>query len=238
MPDFALAVEQFMKLVNGLEQEVASQAHIDWKLEALEVGSAIITIRGVSESHPKQVQSVITAYEKVGRAIQRGRPLPYGERIQKPLEKLRGLLNGRITSLRLETDSFDAEVFAQDALPVERDEFVPIFGAVEGRIQSLSNRGSLRFTLYDANDDHAVSCYLRPGCEDKMRNAWGKMAIVEGRMRRDPKTGKVSTVRDVTPDGVSILVEDRGDWREAIGCAPAKPGSISPEEAIRRGRDE
>ena len=26
-------------------------------------------------------------------------------------------------------------------------------------------------------------------------------------------------------------------WRDAIGCAPGFPGSISPEEAIRRGRE-
>ena len=31
---------------------------------------------------------------------------------------------------------------------------------------------------------------------------------------------------------------DRTSWRDAIGCAPAIPGSISIEEAVRRVRDE
>jgi DUF1680 family protein len=30
---------------------------------------------------------------------------------------------------------------------------------------------------------------------------------------------------------------ERGAWRQASGAAPAKEGSISPEEAIRRGRE-
>ena len=35
-----------------------------------------------------------------------------------------------------------------------------------------------------------------------------------------------------------VMVENihTDDYREAIGCAPAIPGSISAEEAVRRGR--
>ena len=157
--------------------------------------------------------------------------------MNRPLLRLQGLLNRRITSLRLETDSLDVELFAGGIATGGQEESLPVYGAVEGRIQSLSNRGLLRFTLYDASDDHAISCYLRPGCEDTMRKCWGKAAIVEGVLRRHPKTGRVSTVRDVTEGDVRIIGEEGGDWREAIGCAPAKRGSISPEEALRRGRD-
>lgn len=31
-------------------------------------------------------------------------------------------------------------------------------------------------------------------------------------------------------------VRPAGSWRAAVGCAPAAPGSISPEEAVRRAR--
>jgi len=35
-----------------------------------------------------------------------------------------------------------------------------------------------------------------------------------------------------------VLEGNKNDWRKAIGAAPATPGSISPEEAIRRARGD
>ncbi len=235
LEDFVSAIEQFQKLMVGLECAVVGSERIEWRIEGLESGSAIITLRGAADSNPQEVRSVVRAYETVAKTASRGQPIPFGEAVRKPLARLRSLVNGRITSLRLETDRFDAELTGQEATKATTGKSV--YGAVEGRVQSLSSRGLLRFTLYDAADDYAISCYLRDGSEDVMRNAWGRLVSVEGRIKRNPETGRVSTVRDVTETGVIILEED-GDWRDAIGCAPALVGPLSPEEAIRRGRDE
>lgn len=238
LDDFSKAMGHLLRLMNGLSASVAKDASIDWQVNSLETGSAIVTLRGVEKRKKHSVAHVIKAFEDVGRAAQKGKPIPFGKAVQEPFNKLRGLLSGRITSLRLETELLDAEVFSlDDEVKGGKQSSQSAFGAVEGRIQSLSSRGALRFTLYDASDDHAVSCYLRAGSEDVMRNSWGKMACVEGILRRDPYTGKVSTVRDVSESGVEII-ESHQDWREAIGCAPAIPGSMSPEDAIRKGRDE
>lgn len=46
---------------------------------------------------------------------------------------------------------------------------------------------------------------------------------------------------DITPDELQRAIEGwkrevLGDYRNAIGCAPAKPSSISAEEAVRKIR--
>jgi hypothetical protein len=171
--------------------------------------------------------------------VQTKSEIPFGRKVADPDHKLCGLMNGRITSIRVETRRLDAEVFSSHKQSIRGEsDSVTSFGAVRGRIQSLTSRGTLRFTLYDAEDDHAISCYLREGSEDVMGTAWGKLAFVEGIIRRDSRSGKVSTVRDVSQDGVQV-VQDEGifHWRDATGCAPAVKGSISAEEAVRRGRE-
>lgn len=243
LADYSTAVQAFTQLMSALSKEVARNAKVEWYVEALEVSSAIATIRGVNTVDPgddRCIEEIIDAYEDVGEAAQKRKDIPYGEPARAPLSKLLSILNGRVTSVRFETETFDAEVFSPQQLAASATGMgrETIHGAAQGRIQSLSNRGSLRFTLYDSIDDHAISCYLTPGNEDFMRNAWGHLAIVEGMLRRNPVTGLISTIREVSAENV-ILLDEGGpdDWREAIGCAPPMPNSISPEQAIRRMRD-
>lgn len=242
LDDFAIAVGAFSKLMKSLSGQVAKSAKVEWIVESLEISSAIATVRGVSTTDPDDfdsIEDVIEAYERVGRAAQSRRTIPFGPNVRKPVSDLAALLNGQITSLRFETEEFDAEIFSPSirgaANTTESD---VTQGAAQGRVQSMSSRGGLRFTIYDSIDDHAISCYLSPGCEDQMRNAWGRLAIVEGLIRRNPITGLISTVRDIGPHGIVVLEESNPNgWREAVGCAPARTGSISAEDAIRRMRD-
>ncbi len=239
LDDFSKAITHLQQLMSALSAEVVSGADIDWIVSGLESGSAIVTLKGGPEVKPSQSKRVVGAFEKVVKALQTKSEIPFGKKVADPVHKLCGLMNGRITSIRFETRRLDAEVFSSHKQSIRGEsDSVNSFGAVRGRIQSLTSRGTLRFTLYDAEDDHAISCYLREGSEDVMRTAWGKLAFVEGIIRRDSGSGKVSTVRDVSQDGVQV-VQDEGiyHWRDAIGCAPAVKGSISAEEAVRRGRE-
>ncbi len=110
------------------------------------------------------------------------------------------------------------------------------YGAFEGRVQTISNRGGLRFTLFDLLHDKAVSCYLAEGQQDIMADVWGRMAVVEGWVTRDPRTGRPRSVRRVR------TVTAKGDglpdgWRQARGAVPVPIGALSAEAAIRRIRD-
>jgi hypothetical protein len=104
---------------------------------------------------------------------------------------------------------------------------------VRGRVQTLSSRGRLRFTLYDALYDKAVSCYLAEGQEDIMRDAWGHVALVEGWVTRDPATDRPLSIRGI--ERVTLLPEgDPHGYRRARG---AVLGRELPEAIIRRLRD-
>ncbi len=111
------------------------------------------------------------------------------------------------------------------------------YGAVEGRIQAVSNRNSWAwFTLYAAVGDHAVVCYLDEEGAELIRNAWGRRAVIEGWVSRDPLTGRPLSIRRIT---AITELEDRspGGYRDARGVLPLAPGGMLPEDAIRRVRD-
>ena len=119
----------------------------------------------------------------------------------------------------------------------KRVRFAPYYGGVEGRVQTLTSRGSLRFTLYDLFYDRAVSCYLSEGREDLMRDAWGRYVLVEGMVYRDPVGGRPTSVRRVTGDTILTEPEPGRSYVDARGALRQDASGLSPEEAIRRVRD-
>lgn len=111
------------------------------------------------------------------------------------------------------------------------------YGGIQGRVQTLTNRGGLRFHLYDLLNDRSVSCYLEEGQEDIMRDVWGQLAVVEGWVHRDPVTGRpmsIRKVRNVSP--VSEVATDR--YREARGVVLIRDDERLPEELVSLARDD
>ena len=238
LSDFAKAIQEFHQLINALGMEVAANIPMEWQIDNLEAGSAITTAKGFSESDTgnQAVEKVVRAFEDVGKALQQGVSPTYSETVRSSAYAIAGLIDGRIRSVRFETDETDAEIYKLPSPLVEHKSAPISYGAVQGRVQSLSNRKQLRFTLYKLLDDGPVSCYLEPGSEDIMREAWGKPAIVEGLIRRNPDNGQPTTVRQIR--SIQILSEGKsGSWREVLGAVPNRPGDLLPEEAVRRLRD-
>lgn len=233
LAEFAKAVTGLNALLRALSAEVAAGSAIDWTISALDWSSATTTARGWS-AEPEAVVRVVGAYGSVGRALRDGATIPYAMPVEHAAREITSVLNGRIPTIDFETAEADFEVLAAPKpaqAPIER----VVFGGVSGRIQTLTNRGSLRFTLYDLLHDRAVSCYLAEGREAIMRDAWGKLAVVEGLVRRDPLTGRPTAIRRVT--NVTLRAEGTvGDFVRARGASPSLTG-LSAEDAIRRIRD-
>jgi len=107
---------------------------------------------------------------------------------------------------------------------------------LRGRIQTLTERAELKFTLYDSMFDRAITCFLSNDQREMMRNAWGHRAIVEGRITRDFLTGRPKEIRRIAH--VKILDDvPAGSYRAARGVAPISAGDLPSEDAIRRVRD-
>jgi len=143
--------------------------------------------------------------------------------------------------VRFETAEADAtirsleEAFAASGAPESPSPQPVAYGGVTGRVQTLSSRGGLRFTLYDVLFDRAVSCYLAEGQEEIMRDVWGRMAVVEGLVTRDRVTGRPQVVRGVR--GVTVVREAVSDrYVDSRGILEASFAGRPPEEVIRKLR--
>lgn len=240
LSDFAEAVRHFDGLIKALTKTEGA-THVQWVLEQLEVSSAVTTARGVpANGHPPEmvraeVERVVQKYLSVGLSLERGEPLSVPSGVEREARGIVAVLNDRVKTVRFETAEAEATVGPlQPTSSTPASHPTPTYGAVEGRVQTLSSRGGLRFTLYDTLNDKAVSCYLAEGFEDDMRDAWGRRAVVEGRVTRHPETGCPLAIRRIT--AVEVLPEvSRYAYRELRGLSPTS--TLSAEDAIRRLRD-
>lgn len=232
---FADGIQHFRGLVDALTAELSREAAIEWEVEELEGGSAVTVIRGESEQ-PAGVERVCRAVVDVGKTIQRGGDLLYGDTVRSQARGVTAILNGRVTAITFETPEDEAIIYSRPPGEAPPPPLLRSYGAVEGRVETLSRRGGLRFSLYDPLDDRAISCYLQEGLQDRMRDAWGHRAIVEGVVSRDPTTGRAINIRRVSN---VIVYPDvpAGTYLRARGVVPIGPDGLSPEEAIRRVRD-
>jgi hypothetical protein len=149
LDQFSEAVNRFHKLLLNLTQEVAADTKIEWDLEDLQYGSAIVTVVGRADTE-ESVQSVASAFEDVGQALQQYQPIPFSPYVAREAESLTKLINGNIKSVRLGTDRKEAIIYGVfDAKKIGTAKPMVSFGSVKGRVQAISNRRNLRFTLYN-----------------------------------------------------------------------------------------
>jgi hypothetical protein len=258
LDDFAKAVVGWKKLVDALQGAVAESAQMDWFVEALETGSAIATVRGIGRNPEGTagVGEVVRAYQSATNSAARRQRIGYTSAVRAALAEITSVLveSSAVTSVGFETIEEAVEIAhvvevsdvvqydgggdgGNQVLSVVIDAATITYGAVRGRIQTLSGHDGLKFTLYETNTGRAVRCFLAAEDANKemMRGAWEKLAVVEGIIQRDPATGQALTVRQVRTVQV-IPEQEPGAWRLARGAWPT--GSVSPEDAVRRGRDE
>ncbi len=240
LEQFADAVGRFSRIVTQLSAH-AGAPNIGWEIENLEVGSATTTARAASLNgySAEQVEAVINSYLEVGQALQHGDTIPYPKPLQKEAKGLLTLLGDGIEAIRFETPEAEAIVGPRPDQIVATEapsfEVRPAYGAVTGRIQTVTSRSRLKFTIYDRLYDKPVSCYLLEGSEDMMRDAWDRIAIVEGIVSRDPLSGRPLSVRKIR--SVDIVEEGQPtDYKAARGALPCGE-NLRAEHRLRSVRD-
>jgi hypothetical protein len=230
---FAESMVRFQRLVDALTDEVSGEAKIAWVVDELVAGNAVATVRGEAD-HAEDIARVVRAYAAVGRALERHEVIPYSPRVADAARKLTSVLNGKITSIRFETERDEATVTTGAADQLRA--YLAAFGAIEGRVETLRSRRRLSFTLYDSLNDQAVYCLLRPDQAELVRDAWGRRVVVEGWIKREPTTGRPVEIDPV--DRIEILPEVvPGSFRRARAVAPARPDTPRSDVVIRRLRD-
>lgn len=236
---FAQAASHFAALVRALSDAVDARS-LRWEVERLDTSSAIMTTRGIDEHEQDgAVGRVASSYIEVGEALGHGATIPFPGKVAEEARALAEVLADGVEALRFEnaeTEIFVRQVPARKA-PPEPTALVGqhAYGAVTGRVQTLSSRSGLRFTLYDLLSDRAVNCYVRAGVP-LMADIWDKLATVEGMVTRDPVSGRPLNVRQIT--GITIhQPPDPGGYQRARGVMARRPGEPRAEDRIRRLRD-
>lgn len=237
LKDLQKGISLFTRLVDAL----TPREGVAWVVHDLQPGSAVITIES-DAADDAAVERVVRDYESVGKRLAKGASDYEREdfangnaRAIKAAYAIRDFAaSGAVDYLRFETASKDFTIYGTAAPPPRAPSRISI-GAIRGRVQTMSNGGSLRFILYDDLFGKAVRCYLQSGQEDIIRKAWGRRASVSGIITRDA-VGKPVAIRKVM--NVKTLAEVQPDaYKQARGAIPWKPGDMLPEEVIRRMRD-
>ena len=227
---FQRGITQFQQLVSAL----TANTGVKWVIEDLQTGSnGLTTLRGESED-TAEVEKIVAVYNSIGEALQLGKPCDYTPQVNQAVAGIQSLAMS-VEYVRLETTEGDYTVPRNGTTRHPRTLSIGI-GVISGRIQTLTNRGSLRFNLYDTIHDKAVSCYLQPGQEELIREAWGKLARVSGTVSREMNSGRPVAIRQIlninTPEDIVS-----GSYRLARGAVPWQQGDELPEDIIRRLRD-
>ena len=231
MIDFTAGVTAFSRLVNALTPR---NAGVTWVVEDLQPGSAVVTFKGEADD-PAQVEKIVDQYERIGGAMEWHEDLlQFKRRVVSAANAVRDLTE-TAQYVRFQTSERDCTIYRNGHTSSHPPPKLSI-GSVTGRIQTLSNRGGLRFNLYDTLHDKAVACYLASGQEEIMREAWGSRATVTGRVSRDAIDGHPIAVRQIVE--VRPLVEtERGSYQRARGAVAWQVGDRLPEDVIREMRD-
>ena len=220
---FATAINALDGLLKSLSTEITgSPATVQWNIVELSASSAVTTIQGTADD-PMDIPPITTAYALVGQALADRSEIPYSEEIRRHAASIASLVNGEITAIHFNTPR--AQYVVRE--PPERQEkpvVVDGFGAIEGHIRTLSDRQNLRFTLYDNLFDAPVTCYLSPETADEARRLWRQRVVVEGLVRRDPKTGIPTQIRNIR-EIHEMPSAAPGSYREARGALRNVVGS-------------
>ncbi|HXH58805.1 hypothetical protein [Iamia sp.] len=228
------ALRRFSKVLDELSR--VRDAHVAWVLSGLEYGSAMTTARAIplDKESAAAVSDIVEDYLGAARQVARGNLDP-----DRPILRLVGDLAAVADDehpLVLETAEDDVIFTGQSAPPAPPSaapEMTRSLGAIRGRIETLSHRGGLRFTLYDLTNDRPVSCYLRSEDEAMMRGAWGRIADVTGTITRDAATGRPRAIRRVSR--VDLIAEgDSLGYKQARGAIRLDGPA---EQVIRRVRN-
>lgn len=244
LEDYSKAMAGFTSLIKKLQTEHAKKIDIEWNVEQLESGSAILTTKGYVDSQEDEVfiERIVNDYEFIGEHGERGDFEKIPEYAKKPLQDITSVINGKINSIRFETQDRDFSLATNYKTKVNniKELNIPLtyYDAIIGKVQNIFQEPTYKFTLYERINHKPVSCYLEPDYEDIMRNSWGKYARVEGLVKVNQIDGLPDTIRQIKNIEVLENENENYSWKKAIGAANGFLGHDAPESIIRQIRDE
>lgn len=245
---FADAVRHWNALLSSI---ATSTGHTSttFVISDLEYGSTIVTA-SLAEPDEAIGSEIADQVFAVGEGMRSGNIIPFPDPVQRAARALMtGVSRGQGYPLTITADDRDVYVppnpdekqksqLVHQETGMATPSTTESFGSLTGRIQTLSSRDALKFTLYDSLRDRAVKGTLTPALAEQMRDLWNKDVYIEGWIVRDFSTGhplRIKNLRLIEPaPELSLSLSYRG----ARGILKGKlTPDMSPEERIRQVRD-
>lgn len=234
----AKSTEALRQLLIALAGEVGSSVKIDWVPEDLRIGSlySIYRARPRGDTTVAEAGRVVERYCELGERLERHEELPNDQDVVDAVDRL--LKQARMTAdeLVLGTPSRDAIIDLRTERPSVHRAAYNSYGSVTGRVQTLSDRQSLQFVLYQEWTEQAVRCYARADQGEELRAIWGKRVCVHGEITRTHQTRRIVSIRHVS--AIDVLPDEpERRFEDARGVLQWSPEDPSPERFIRELRD-
>jgi hypothetical protein len=204
-PDrFLRGARAFFGILDEVTQAVCNgRPNVQWRVQ-VKAASNLIGVVPVPGFHPEIVGTIETALRDGINALERGdvQPAYFTESAMRHARALGEVANTSETEdvrVRLWTKKIPAAIsrhIALNVLGALAEEFED-HGSLDGRLQTVSERGAMRFIVYDTLTDRGIPCYVS---EDKLRDALGNF------QKRVEVYGQIRYRKDGSP--VSIRVEE------------------------------
>jgi hypothetical protein len=202
------AVSGFVELLCEISSEVAGSGKAPkWNIE-VQKGSAVFIARPIADNFTQRASiDTIEAITSGLRMLERGpttTPPFFNDRALRAARSLGSLTEGkqkRLTYLRVRSKGKPLEITPRAS--VSADHLIAgqhsAYGHVEGKLQTISERGQLQVVVYDDLFDKGVNCFVDNDHTETAIAAFGKRVSVGGMIRRDsegrPLSIQVESIR-------------------------------------------
>lgn len=231
-PSFHRASGYFLALVKALAAEIAAGQQVTWPLADLQIGSALIAITAET-TQPEVGERIVHAYASVGNALAFETPIPYSPSVNRHAMALSQMINGEVTALAFTTALGDVEVTRPVSTASQRKK-VYSWGAIDGRLETLTSHRRLAFTLYEHHFGTPVTCTAHKDQEELMVKYWQKYVRVSGLIVRNGTNGLPLEIQQIS-DVRELYTSDPDSYTKAAGLLNLQ--GEAPEDLIRRLRD-
>lgn len=242
---FASAIDAWRTALVDISKEVGQEHILGIYIEDLTSGSALV-ISSIMFDAEVPAQQFTSDFTKVGTRARGEKVVDFPKSLQKAANLLRSVAAADPSGITIASDTADVLIFptidrkteslvSRELIPSSPS--VETYGAMRGRLQSVSSRSGLKAVLYDDLFDKAVRCSLTKEQHETVRELWDKHVVVEGLIRRDRITG-----RPLSMSNIWNIREDERDptslaWLKAFGVLAGVEPDVPVEESIRKVRN-
>lgn len=198
-PDtFRRLVSAFVDLLNAVTDKAAGTGRKTvWDM-TVSTGSRLFIARAVADQRTTATtQRVIAAIPDGLKRLEKGAavsPAYFDQRALRAARELASIPKQRkLTYIRFRAEGPDVPLSQRSA-----DTAVKLLGqhqslgTVEGKLQTISERGSLQFVVFDSLYDNGVNCFMDEQLMDVAKEAFRKRVAVTGMVQYDQESRPVS----------------------------------------------